>query len=76
MSTVATTNTDSIFIILDEGNDEGSEFALVPLATTRIVAHHGAARLMVIWRETGGGGTTRGKTESAVVLTHSWNDNH
>ena len=55
MSTVATTITDSIFIILDEGNDEGSEFALVPLATTRIVAHHGAARLMVIWRETGGG---------------------
>ena len=55
MSTVATTITDSIFIILDEGNDEGSEFALVPMTTTRIVAHHGAARLMVIWRETGGG---------------------
>jgi hypothetical protein len=41
MSTVATTITDRIFIILDERNDEGSEFALVPMATIRIVAHHG-----------------------------------
>jgi len=45
MSTVATANNRdcrrfNVIFFLDERNDEGSEFTLVPVATIRIVACH------------------------------------